>query len=100
MGFVTTNGNIVKLWPGGAILPGSSQRATVLGRRVRAFFDIAAVIELTTVEQRILLDITARELAQVRLAPANALALCGAKLERRVNYAIPILHRMATSMGC
>lgn len=99
MGYTTTIDQSAKLWPGSIIRTNQPQRAQALERRMRTFFEIGAAIELTTVEQRILLDVTARELGLLRIAPANALTLGGAKLERRVNYAIPILQRMINAMA-
>ena len=99
MSFVTTPATIIKFWPDSVIRPDQAVRACALERRTRTFFEIAAAIELTAVEQRILLDVTARELALLRVAPARAMALGGIKLERRVNYAIPILQRMIAAMA-
>ena len=99
MGFTTTVDDKVRFWPGSTIWPSQPQRALALERRTRVFFEIAAAIDLTPDEQRILLDVTSRELALLRLAVANAFSIGGAKLERRVNYAIPILQRMITAMA-
>ena len=99
MSSATTSENIIKLWPGRVPWADDTERACALERRLRTFFEITAAIEITAIEQRILLDVTARELALFRVAPAKALSLGGAKLERRVNYAIPILQRMITAMA-
>ena len=99
MGFVSTVDGKAKLWPGSIIWPSQSHRSRALERRVRTFFEIAAAMELTPVEQRIMLDVTSREIALLRVAPGNAFSLGGAKLERRVNYAVPILQRMVLAMA-
>ena len=99
MSFTITGDRSIKFWPGNSVRPGQPPRAMALEDRMRTFFEIGAAIELTAVEQRILLDVTADEMALLRVAPANALTLGGTKLERRVNYAIPILQRMIAAMA-
>ena len=77
----------------------SRSRAKALESGVRTFLELSAALELSPHEERAMLNLTPREMAMLRLSPSNALQLGGGKLERRVDYAIPILQRMIASMS-
>ena len=91
---------VAGLWHDLSLAKRNPERAADLERDVRVFLQISAALEFSLEEERTLLDLTARELAQLRLAPANAFQLGGVKLERRVTYAIPILKRMVAAIAC
>ena len=86
-------------WADGKARDKLADRASDLERDVRMFFETASAIELSLHEERALLDLSQREMALLRMAPANAFKLGGNKLERRVAYAIPILRRMIAAMS-
>lgn len=74
-------------------------RSADLSESVVMFFSIANTLALSATEERILLDLTRSETSQLRMAPAKAFQLGGSKLERRVNYAIPIMRRMLAAIA-
>lgn len=98
MASITSADALDGLWPDSG-KPGNVERATRLEGSIRAFLAISAAVDLSQVEECALLDLSAGQLAQIRVAPARAFQLGGSKLERRVNYAIPILQRMIAAMS-
>ena len=63
------------------------------------FLVLSRALSLDGAEEQALLDLPAHTLAQLRASPSNAFQLGGAKLERRLDYAVPILKRMLASMA-
>lgn len=67
---------------------------------VPLFFDLSAAIGLTADEECALLDVTRPELAQLRYDPDTAFERGGAKLQRRLAYAMTLLIRMKSALEC
>ena len=88
-----------RLWPEAGRVARAAERETELEASIRQFLAISAALDLTAIEERTLLDLPAHEMALLRVAPGNAFKLGGSKLERRANYAIPIMQRMIAAMA-
>lgn len=73
----------------GAVMSGDS-----LVPAVEAFFELAEALSLDQWERQALLDLPGRDLDRLFNAPGLARQIGGAKLQRRVDYALPILRRM------
>ena len=63
------------------------------------FLELSHALSLDAAEERALLDLPSSTLAQLRAAPSSAFQLGGPKLERRLDYAVPILKRMLASIA-
>lgn len=68
----------------------------VTARKFLTFLDLAESLRFSPDEERTLLDVTARDLVRLRDDPTVASSL-GAKLVRRLDYALPVLRRMLAS---
>ncbi len=75
------------------LCPTPGQRSR-LRRQIETFLELSSALGLSQAEERTLLDLTAPELAALRLSLAPPDGADTAKLQRRVEYAIPILRRM------
>ena len=65
-----------------------------LADKIRLFMDLSENLALTPGEERTLLDIDPSIWLRLRADPAHADKIGGAKLSRRVNYAVFLLQRM------
>jgi hypothetical protein len=66
-----------------------------LSSEIKLFFQLSSALALSEAEERALLDVSLTEVRQMRNGGPHVIRTGGdAKLERRVNYAIPILRRM------
>jgi hypothetical protein len=65
-----------------------------LAGQIETFLELSSALTLTEPEQRALLDLTAAELDSLRLFLAPAEGMDAAKLQRRIDYAVPLLRRM------
>ncbi len=77
-----------------------SPAVNAMASKVEIFLDLSSALSLNAAEERAMLDMTAHAWFQLRLAPETAFAAGGPKLERRLDYAIPILRRMIASQVC
>ena len=68
-----------------------------LARSTAAFFKLSAALALSEAENRALLDLPAEVVATLRSGTAQLSNVDQTKLQRRLNYAIPILQRMLAS---
>lgn len=66
---------------------------------LRTFFNLSTALSLSCPEERALLDVPAAEVVTLREGLPPATGLDVVKLERRLNYAIPILQRMMAAMS-
>ena len=67
--------------------------------KIATFFQLTGALSLDWAEEQALLDLSEDDLAQLRQSPADALQLGDPKLDRRLNYAIPILRRMLAAIS-
>ena len=72
----------------------SADVAGGLADKIRLFVDLSETLALTPGEERTLLDIDPPMWLRLRADPAHADKIGGAKLSRRVNYAVFLLQRM------
>ena len=68
-----------------------------LAAKLNVFLDLAASLELDHGEECAMLDLTMRDLLRLRSDTSQATGIGGAKLQRRLDYAIPVLRRMLAS---
>ena len=68
-----------------------------LAVKLDVFLDLAAGLALDFAEQRTMLDVTMRDLHRLRHDTSLATSVGGPKLQRRLDYAIPVLRRMLAS---
>ena len=67
--------------------------------KIANFFQLSGALSLDQAEEQALLDLSEEDMASLRLSAADKLQLGDPKLERRLNYAIPILQRMLAAVS-
>ncbi len=68
-----------------------------LAVKLDVFLDLAAGLKLDLAEERTMLDVSMRDLHRLRHNTSLAISDGGTKLQRRLDYAIPVLRRMLAS---
>ena len=69
-----------------------------LAGSLASFFDLSGALSLSEAENRALLDTPEDAVTALRAGTADLVSLDPRKLQRRLDYAIPILQRMLVSM--
>ncbi len=67
--------------------------------KIADFFQLSGELSLDQAEERALLDLSESGMAQLRQSAAHMLQLGDPKLDRRLNYAIPIMRRMLAAVS-
>ena len=80
-------------------MAGSLGQADDLQYRATTFFALSDALSLDQAEEQAMLDLPAADMQRLLTAPAEALRRGGPKLQRRLDYAIPLLTRMLASIS-
>ncbi len=78
---------------------GEPTTADTIAGQLSLFFDLSRALSLSAAEEEALLDMPSPTVAHLRAETLPALPLDQVKLKRRLDYAIPIMHRMLASLA-